>query len=241
MGLLSASLSERGPVRVLNADATVCDDKLGFYAVADGVGSTLNSARASAFAVAEAHAQCQILFRKARAPIDLGELVREVGRRFQAEFADATPTPSTTLTVAQVCEQSVHYVSVGDSPAFLLDRSGIRLLTKAHTVVDRHRVFADYGEIKSLSGSNLLFNSLGPNPPNPVVYPPGVTAGPSRLVLCTDGFMEIFTQAALAQYSGQAASPDALVRLAREAAAAQRPPDNYSVIVVDLPNPEIDA
>lgn len=232
MRTCSATISECGPVRAVNADAVVTDDTNGFYAIADGVGSTPDSVAASRFAVQQAHAGFLALAGNRR-HLDLASLVLDVGRQFQEKFAQSSRAIGTTLTVVAIGENSIAHVSVGDSPLFLLAEGRTALLTKFHTMVDQKVIISDFSEMKSLNGSNYLYNTLGRTLPKPIEYDPLECAAPFRALLCTDGFMELTNQSELAALNAQCASVSDFVAVVSRLAANKRLPDNYSAILIE--------
>lgn len=231
----SISVSERGPLRVINADACLADDGCGFYAVADGVGSTHASARASAFAVETAHRR-YVSDAAGADPerVDLGALAEAVYEDFAAEFGASGRGPSTTLTLLALTARGVRYTSIGDSPIFVVDPGQVLLVTREHTVVDRGRVFSDFTAMKSQPGSNILANAMGLRRPHPIRYPDLEPAAGARLIMCTDGLMELYTQAELVQLAAPEVDLGAVADCILDRARLRDPPDNYTALVIEL-------
>jgi protein phosphatase len=230
MRLSAASYSDCGPVRPLNADALLADAARGFFAVADGVGSEPESAAASRFAVERAHAAYQDLLAD-RNTISPHELLAQVKREYADAFGDLDP-PATTLTVGHLAAGRFHYFNVGDSPVLLLAGS-VRLLTREHTIVDRGMVITDFSRMKSVRGSNVIFNYLGSDEAFAPDYEPVEVAARARFLLCTDGVFDFLAQEELDELHTMAETPAQFVAFVRSMAAAALPSDNYSLIVVD--------
>jgi serine/threonine protein phosphatase PrpC len=208
---------------------------MGFYAVADGVGSTPGSAAASVFAVQRSHELfLEAVAAQRQADLDLVALANAVFEDFSTEFAAEPRTPATTLTLLIVGKMTLRYVSMGDSPLFLLEAGRTSLLTRAHTIVDRDRVYSDFTEMKSQPGSNVLANTLGARRPRAIDYADVTLGGDCRLILCTDGMMELFTQNELASLAAPDVSLAAVIDLVRVRARQTSPPDNYTAVIIDV-------
>jgi protein phosphatase len=227
MKLATASWSDRGPVRPINADAVRADATRGFFALADGVGSQPLSADASRFAVDAAHAAYATL------PIDaeLADLLPGIMQAYAERFGTIDP-PATTLTVAVFRDGRCRYFNVGDSPLLLLS-GGARLLTRQHTIVDRTVAMDDFSAMKSIRGSNILFNYLGDPDAFAPNYPALKIAAPTRFLLCSDGVFDVLSQDEIGALLGTAPTPDDCVRIVCDAAEQGLPSDNYSLIVID--------
>jgi protein phosphatase len=230
MRLSAASYTDQGPVRERNADAVLADTANGFFAVADGVGSEPESAEASRFAVCEAHAVYRALGGQLGNAVRPDQLFAGIKDAYGSAFG-AQP-PATTLTVSYLAAGRLHFFNIGDSPVLLLaDRA--YLLTRQHTIIDRLVPSDDFSTMKSIRGSNVLFNYLGEPDAFIPEYEPIRIVGTTRILLCSDGVFEFLNQADLGQLHSRAPSPEDLVRLIQSAATAAVPMDNYSLIVVD--------
>jgi PPM family protein phosphatase len=151
----------------------------------------------------------------------------------------------TTLTVALLIGDHAHIAQVGDSRAYLFNRSGLSAdgalaaqLTNDHSLVAR---LVDIGQItaeeaRSHPQRNLLYRSLGTDPTVDIdTYSQPLQEG-DRLLLCSDGLTNHVEDAELAQIVLEHSAPDAicakLVALANERGGR----DNISVIVVQVSN-----
>ncbi len=99
----------------------------------------------------------------------------------------------TTLTAALVHNGSVTIVNVGDSRVYGINRSGIRLLTKDHSVV---QMMVDRGDLtpevaKSYPGKNLITRAVGTEPSVMCdIFRWEVSRG-DYLLLCSDGLSNV--------------------------------------------------
>ena len=99
----------------------------------------------------------------------------------------------TTLVAALVREDRAILVNVGDSRVYGINRNGIRLLTKDHSLV---QLMVDRGELtpevaKSYPGKNLITRAIGTEPMVMCdIYHREVSKG-DYLLLCSDGLSNV--------------------------------------------------
>ena len=99
----------------------------------------------------------------------------------------------TTLVAALVREGQATLVNVGDSRVYGINRSGIRLLTKDHSLV---QLMVDRGDLtpevaKSYPGKNLITRAIGTEPVVMCdIYHKEISKG-DYLLLCSDGLSNV--------------------------------------------------
>ena len=99
----------------------------------------------------------------------------------------------TTLVAALIRDNKATLVNVGDSRVYGINRSGIRLLTKDHSLV---QMMVDRGDLtpevaKSYPGKNLITRAVGTEPMVMCdIYHREVNKG-DYLLLCTDGLSNV--------------------------------------------------
>ena len=99
----------------------------------------------------------------------------------------------TTLVAALIQEKRITLVNVGDSRAYGMDRNGIHLLTKDHSLV---QMMVDRGDLtpevaKSYPGKNLITRAIGTEPTVMCdIYHKEVNKG-DFLLLCSDGLSNV--------------------------------------------------
>ena len=99
----------------------------------------------------------------------------------------------TTLVAVLIQEQQVTVINVGDSRAYLVSRSGIRCLTKDHSLV---QMMVDWGELtperaRTYPGKNYITRAIGTdNLVESDIFHLDVERGDS-LLLCTDGLSNL--------------------------------------------------
>jgi PPM family protein phosphatase len=254
------ALSDVGRVRALNEDTCYVGtlplpqgEELHLCLVADGMGGAQAGEEASRLA-AEAMRRSVERALAAQVPSsdeDWQALLREAaatanGTVYREAQAHSTQRGmGTTLTVALLIGDHAHIAQVGDSRAYLFNRSGLSAdgalaaqLTNDHSLVAR---LVDIGQItaeeaRSHPQRNLLYRSLGTDPTVDIdTYSQPLQEG-DRLLLCSDGLTNHVEDAELAQIVLEHSAPDAicakLVALANERGGR----DNISVIVVQVSN-----
>ena len=99
----------------------------------------------------------------------------------------------TTMVAALIRRQKATVVNVGDSRAYFIDRSGIRQITKDHSLV---QFMVDRGELtaetaKSYPGKNFITRAIGTEPMVMCdIYHQAVSKG-DYLLLCSDGLSNL--------------------------------------------------
>jgi serine/threonine protein phosphatase PrpC len=200
--------SDVGRKRHHNEDSFLCNDALGLYAVADGMGGHLGGERASRMAVEIIERELEKALRSSphprpgetasndsddRNPVSnlLKRAVVEADRSIY-EAALANPALSgmgTTLTALLFVGGRVHLGHVGDSRAYLYRNGKARQLTEDHSWI-QEQVRAGLlspEEAKESRFRNIITRSVGFEPsvePDLVGLP--VQAG-DCYVLCSDG------------------------------------------------------
>ena len=184
MKLKSASLTDIGRVRGNNQDSYVCDDKLGVYAVADGLGGHVGGEVASGMAA-------DILsnaFRFKQHAVDPGLSLKKVIQQANSKiYEKAHQTPSlmgmgTTLTMLYFADDTLYVGHVGDSRAYLIREGMIWQLSQDHSLASYQLVSGMTTPLK-----NVVTRSVGFDQEVEVdVYTKKVSQGDTYL-LCSDG------------------------------------------------------
>ena len=208
MRIVGWGASDVGRKRHHNEDSFLCNDRLGLYAVADGMGGHLGGERASRMAVEIVERELEQALRAGPypaagakpalldddpAPVSslLRRAVVEADRNIY-EAALANPALSgmgTTLTVLLFSGGQLHLGHVGDSRAYLYRDGKARQLTEDHSWI-QEQVRAGLlspEEAKESRFRNIITRSVGFEPsvePDLVGLP--VQAG-DCYVLCSDG------------------------------------------------------
>src|SRR3954471_3777291 len=209
MRIVGWGASDVGRKRHHNEDSFLCNDRLGLYAVADGMGGHLGGERASRMAVEIVERELEQALRTGPSPVagstvppgaddermPMSSLLRravvEADRNIY-EAALANPELSgmgTTLTVLLFSGGRVYLGHVGDSRAYLYRNGKARQLTEDHSWI-QEQVRAGLlspEEAKESRFRNIITRSVGFEPSvDPDVAGLAVQAG-DCYVLCSDG------------------------------------------------------
>ena len=198
----SWGLTDPGCVRVQNQDAyriEQLDRNTLLCVVCDGMGGAKSGNVASSLAAevfAEEIRRCWIPGMESdradqmlRSAVKLANFtVYDQAAQFE-EFSGM----GTTLTAALIRDRKVTLVNVGDSRVYGIDRDGIRLLTKDHSLV---QMMVDRGDLtpemaKSYPGKNLITRAIGTEP---IVFCDLFHHEVSKgdfLLLCSDGLSNV--------------------------------------------------
>jgi serine/threonine protein phosphatase PrpC len=207
MGTISSGLSDVGRKRSINEDSYLCDDVMGFYVVADGVGGHSKGEIASQ----EAVEQMQMWVRGASA--DLNRLFDRVDEgdsdaRWEVRrllengvqsacymvfgLAELDPDKrgmSTTISAVLVSGGFCYAAHVGDSRVYRVRGEEVLQITEDHTLINyklKHGLITPE-EAQSAAGKNVITRAVGHKDYVQVdTADIDVRAG-DRLLLCTDG------------------------------------------------------
>ena len=205
MRLLSYGLSDVGRKRPHNEDAWLCDDQMGLYVVADGVGGHAKGEVASQ----ESIEQVQNWVRAGRDRIeaflsnteseDFGYQVRRlvesaVQQACYMVFGMAELDPerkgmSTTISALLIAGPSAFIAQVGDSRVYLMREGEVQQLTEDHTLINyklKHGLITEE-EARKAPGKNVITRAVGHRDYVEVDTTRVQIAPGDRFMLCTDG------------------------------------------------------
>lgn len=213
MKLSSYAHSDIGRVRTENEDSYVCNDKLGLYAVADGIGGLPAGAQASQLAIAtlqkivsEHVVGTKLNYERILAEIN--EQVFALGRTISPQFGIGT-----TLTFAHVAGVKLHFGHVGDSNCFRLRSKVLQQLTTDHTIETELKARAARGEPLGLlmENRNALTRCIGQPPPvEPDVFTHTILPH-DRYLLCSDGISRFVPPEEITRLLQEAKTPEEAV------------------------------
>ncbi|MFZ5494155.1 MAG: PP2C family protein-serine/threonine phosphatase [Verrucomicrobiota bacterium] len=213
MKLSSFAHSDIGRVRTENEDSYLCNDTLGLYAVADGIGGLPSGAQASQLAVTTLqkivgeHAVATKLNYE-RILAEINDQVFQLGRVISPQFGIGS-----TLTFVHVTGVKLHFGHVGDSNAFRLRSKVLQQLTTDHTIETELKARAARGEPLGLlmENRNALTRCIGQPPPlEPDIFAHTVLPH-DRYLLCSDGISRFVPQEEIAKAMLGAKDPEAAV------------------------------
>ncbi len=238
------SCTDKGPRRSQNQDACHClvngEEGWGLAVVCDGMGGAKSGNVASSLAV---HVFSQIVsdgLGDENSPKQMGELMR-VGAVsandavFEMSLSSTEFTGmGTTLVAAAASEKGLAVLNIGDSRAYHISESGIRQITRDHSLVeeliDRGKLSRE--EAGSYPGRNLITRAVGTaDKVEADVYYSKWKNG-DYILLCSDGLTGIVSdQEILFEILHGGDSETCCQRLVR-IAVSRDAPDNVTAVLL---------
>ena len=240
-GPIAAADSDPGRERENNEDRVLSDPERGIFAVVDGVGGESGGEVAAQTAVDVLRA------RLSRRTAETERLIREaiaLANKQILEKAQAEPElagMACVLTVAVLDGAKATIGHVGDSRLYLLQRGGIRKVTRDHSPVGMREDAGELSETEAMfhPRRNEIFRDVGSAPHEPDedgfvdIYSIPFDAE-SALLLCSDGLSDLVPSATIREIvEARAGRPEAAVRELIDAANAAGGKDNISVVLVE--------
>jgi len=249
MKILSFGASDPGKKRTNNEDSYLVNDRLGLYAVADGVGGSEAGEVASRIAVdAIARALPDLLGDKDRTPPvetrsgDVPELaaLRHAFLLANRNIEEAGKDPAragmgTTLTALLLVRKRAFIAHIGDSRAYRLRNGTLTQLTNDHSVVaDQVRSgLITAAQARTSPHRHVITRALGiDEEATPDLLEQPLKPGDTFLV-CSDGLTEMVDDREIAGILAGSAPADAAQQLI-DAANEQGGVDNITAVVVKV-------
>jgi protein phosphatase len=238
-------VTDVGRKREHNEDSYLCNDQLGLYAVADGMGGHLGGERASRMAVEvlEREVQARLPPGHERTAAEVAEALRDsTGLASRAIFESAQEDPQfagmgTTLTSLYFQGSTLTVCHVGDSRAFLYRDGRARQLTEDHSWIQEQVRAGLLSPDDALVSRfrNIITRSVGFEPTvSPDVITMPVETG-DCFVICSDGLSNYVSTEELGRVlSGHfyTEAGAALIDIANERGGD----DNISCVIVYVAN-----
>ena len=231
MRLVATGLTDVGMVREGNEDNYLHDERLGIYAVADGMGGHEAGEVASAVAI-----------EALRAGIAGGSLITEAviqANTAVLEKADANPAMrgmGTTLTAAIQVEGGLRIGHVGDSRAYVLRAGILARVTDDHSLVEE---LVRSGQITLEQAAihpqrSVITRALGIERDIEVDDISLELTDGDRVLICSDGLSGMVRETEISAIMRREADTDAAARALITAANAGGGEDNITVVVIDV-------
>ena len=194
----SLALTDPGCVRTQNQDAfqiEELDRNTKLCVVCDGMGGAKSGNIASTLAIDVFVQEVRRTWNAAMSPSKLDQMLRGAVKLANytvfdqaQEFEDFTGM-GTTLTAALVCGKKVSTVNVGDSRIYAITRSGIKQLTRDHSLV---QMMVERGELtpelaRTYPGKNFITRAIGTEPVVECDLVHTTLEKGDCLLLCSDG------------------------------------------------------
>ena len=198
----SWGLTDPGCVRKQNQDAfriEQLDRNTLLCVICDGMGGAKSGNVASTLAVEVFAEEIRRSWKRGMASDLIDQMLRSAVKLAnftvfdQAAQFEEFSGMGTTLVAALIRDNKATLVNVGDSRAYGINRSGIHLLTKDHSLV---QMMVDRGDLtpevaKSYPGKNLITRAIGTEPMVMCdIYHKEVNKG-DYLLLCSDGLSNV--------------------------------------------------
>lgn len=253
--LAAAAQRDIGRVRSINQDSVFCflttlprensDVTLGLFIVADGMGGHDGGEIASRLAVTTVaqHVLSDLVlpaltdtFNDTIQPL-LISAVQEANRTIWEQAQLAGSDMGTTCTVALLLGQAFYIAHVGDSRAYLVTPTGMRLLTTDHSAVGRLIQVGqlDPEEARDHPLRSQLYRTIGQNPEVIVDFMYQPIGDGTHLLLCSDGLWGMLDDEVLLDVLEHALWPQDACRELIARANLAGGEDNISAVVVTLP------
>jgi serine/threonine protein phosphatase PrpC len=250
MKLISFGKTDQGKTRKNNEDTFLADDRLGLYAVADGIGGQEGGEVASRLAVEALSGMLREQFTGGR-NAEASEVSQEADQYISSlrgavafanttirQAADQDPALTgmgTTLTAVLLRPRTSLFAHVGDSRAYLFRDGTLRQLTEDHSLVaEQMRAGLITAEQARMSPyRHVITRSVGIHPEVHADFGMFEIEKNDIFLLCTDGLTEMVEDDDIARILGNktpSASAESLIRQANDNGGV----DNITVVVVRI-------
>ena len=228
------ALSDKGCVRSNNEDYCLIDEERGLYVLADGMGGARAGEQASRMAV-ETVAETV----RSAAVADSQVLIRatEEANRRVIEAAHNDPSlegMGTTLVAALELESGLAITSVGDSRAYMLDDSGLHIITEDQTWVNEvgRPLGLDEDSLRHHPMRHVLTMAVGVTDDLRVQTYHLIPRQGWQILLCSDGLHGVIDHETIKNVLGSEISLDAKCHSLIESARNAGGPDNVTAVLI---------
>lgn len=231
MRLVAAAATDVGRVREGNEDSILHDDRLGIFAVADGMGGHQAGEVASATAI-----------EALRAAIAAGAPVTDAVAQANTAVVDKARADSgmlgmgTTMTAAIEVVGGLRIGHVGDSRAYVLRDGILARVTDDHSLVEElvreGRITLEQAAVHPQR--NVVTRALGIDEDVEVDDVALELTGGDRVLLCSDGLSGMLRDTDISTILRRDAEADACARALIDAANDAGGEDNISVVIIDV-------
>ena len=236
--LEACALSDKGCVRANNEDYSRIDPEMGLYVLADGMGGPKAGEHASRLAV---DTVTEILLHaQSRDSKALLMAVEEANRRVldAAAHDPALEGMGTTLVAALEVGDALSIASVGDSRAYLLDRSGFRAITEDQSWVNEvgRPLGLNEEALRTHPMRHVLTMAIGAGVALEINYYHDIRLQPGDILLmCSDGLHGVVEEQRIVSILRDGAPNQSLEEKCRELIEAARGaggPDNITAVLL---------
>ena len=245
-----AGLTNIGMIRDHNEDAykLPTDDKAGtlaskghLYVLADGMGGHQKGEVASAVTIETVNSEyyTTVTPLESSDPVEaIIEALTTAIEKANNQVMNATEGGGTTIVAAVLHDDSLVTMNVGDSRAYLLRNSELRLLSKDHSLVRR---LVEVGKITAEEAlthprRNVLYQALGQGSDVDIHISSEKLQVGDIVILCSDGLWGEVTEPEIKDVLQDAPSPLAAAKQLIDIANASGGPDNITAIIIQVSN-----
>ena len=245
-----AGLTNIGMIRDHNEDAykLPTDDKAGtlaskghLYVLADGMGGHQKGEVASAVTIETVNSEyyTTVTPLESSDPVEaIIEALTTAIEKANNQVMNATEGGGTTVVAAVLHDDSLVAMNVGDSRAYLLRNSELRLLSKDHSLVRR---LVEVGKITAEEAlthprRNVLYQALGQGSDVDIHISSEKLQVGDIVILCSDGLWGEVTEPEIKDVLQDAPSPLAAAKQLIDIANASGGPDNITAIIIQVSN-----
>jgi len=254
VSFLVGRASHVGKVRGRNEDAlftlesTILQDgeslPFGLFIVADGMGGRKGGQLASSLTT---RVVADWIVREVYLPFLMGEAqdtgqwpineaLVEAVTTANVAVHEAAPEAGTTLTCALLLGANAYIAHVGDSRAYLVNRTNIRRITRDHSLVDRLIELGQISPEEALTHPqrNVLYRAVGQAGTLEVDTYLQSMPGNSHLLLCSDGLWSVVPEQEIVEIINNALSPQVACQRLIQAANERGGEDNITAVLVGI-------
>ncbi len=227
MQIRSSGFTEKGPVRRQNQDVFFVDDEHAIYAVADGMGGTVDGGAASALAIATlAKARHRFAATADRAGL-LRDVFEDANRQIFTKLSRHGETSGTTFLALVFDGRRATIAHAGDSRCYRLSHRHRRI----EQLTADDNLAREFGSDNPMN-RHLLTNAVGIDRSLGVALLELDIQTDDRFMLCTDGVYSCLGEAELQAILAGDPDPAAAARTLRSALLASAPEDNVCAVIV---------
>jgi protein phosphatase len=245
-----AGVTNVGMLRDHNEDAykLPTDDKAGtlaskghLYVLADGMGGHQKGEVASAVTIETVNSEyyTTVTPLESSDPVEaIIEALTTAIEKANNQVMNATEGGGTTVVAAVLHGDSLVAMNVGDSRAYLLRNSELRLLSKDHSLVRRLVEVGKITEEEALTHPrrNVLYQALGQGSEVDIHISSEKLQVDDIVILCSDGLWGEVTEPEIKDVLQDAPSPVAAAKQLIDIANASGGPDNITAIIIQVSN-----
>ncbi len=208
----------------------LCNDELGLWVVADGVGGNAHGDVASQLVV-------QTIERRVRQGSSLVEALEQANDALVGvqKSQDGMSSMATTVVACLFHENHFELTWIGDSRAYLLDQTGIQQLSSDHNLANElfNQGSISEDELRSHSGQHELTQALGQMSLSDIPLSLGELQEGDTLLLCSDGLSGPVNDEDIHRIVMSAPDIQTAAKSLLDNVLAAGAPDNVSIVLVE--------